>query len=118
MAPRNSGGIPYVSTIFKLSMEISGLTWDGAAQPVSRDQILKHARGQGNINFPCSVDHEDWQSYPVDPYSAICDDHTVYKSYRASSVKCMNTAAADIYIYIFIMYLKHFLVRKQSYLDS
>ena len=27
--------------------------------------------------FPCSADHEqDWQPYPVDPYSAICDDHT------------------------------------------
>ena len=24
-----------------------------------------------------SADHEqDWQHYPVDPYSAICDDHT------------------------------------------
>ena len=39
---------------------------------VSRDQILRHARGQGNISFPCSADHEqDWQPYPVDPYSAI-----------------------------------------------
>ena len=26
---------------------------------------------QGNINFPCSADHEqDWQPYPVDPYSS------------------------------------------------
>ena len=31
----------------------------------------------GKNNFPCSADHEqDWQPYPVDPYSAICDDHT------------------------------------------
>ncbi|CAN0066595.1 unnamed protein product [Ascophyllum nodosum] len=31
-----------------------------------------HLRGQGNIYFPCSADHEpDWQPYPVDPYSAI-----------------------------------------------
>ena len=38
---------------------------------------LWHARGQGNIHFPCSADHEqDWQPYPVDPYSGICDDHT------------------------------------------
>ena len=45
---------------------------DGTAEPVPRDQILRHARGQGNINFPCSADHEqDWQPYPVDPYSAI-----------------------------------------------
>ena len=50
---------------------------DGTAEPVSQDQILRHARGQGNVHFPCSADHEqDWQPYPVDPYSAICDDHT------------------------------------------
>ena len=56
---------------------MSRLTRDGTAEPVSRDQILRHARGQGKINFPCSADHEqDWQPYPVDPYSAICDDHT------------------------------------------
>ena len=56
---------------------MSRLTRDGTAEPVSRDQILRHARGQANIHFPCSADHEqDWQPYPVDPYSAICDDHT------------------------------------------
>ena len=56
---------------------MSRLTWDGTAEPVSRDQILRHARGQRNIIFPCSANHEqDWQPYPVDPYSAICDDHT------------------------------------------
>ena len=58
---------------------MSRLTRDGTAEPVSRDQILRHARGQGNIHFPCSADHEqDWQPYPVDPYSAICDDHIRY----------------------------------------
>ena len=57
---------------------MSRLTRDGTAEPVSRDQILRHARGQGNVHFPCSAGHEqqDWQPYPVDPYSAICDDHT------------------------------------------
>ena len=56
---------------------MSRLTRDGTAEPVSRDQIFRHARGQGNIHFPCSADHEQyWQPYPVDPYSAICDDHT------------------------------------------
>ena len=69
--------------------EMSRLTRDGTAEPVSRDQILRHARGQGNIHFPCSADHEqDWQPYPVDPYSAICDDHTY--SRRATTV--FNTA--------------------------
>ena len=66
-----------IITRFSLSMETSRLTRHGKAEPVSRDQILRHARGQGNINFPCSADHEqDWQPYQVDPYSAICDDHT------------------------------------------
>ena len=39
---------------------------------VSRDQILRHERGQGNIHFPYSADRvQDWQpSYPVDPYSS------------------------------------------------
>ena len=51
---------------------MSRLTRDGAAEPVSRDQILRHARGQGNIIFPCSADHEqDWQPYPVDPYTLL-----------------------------------------------
>ena len=45
------------------------LTRDGAADPVSRDQILRREREQGNIHFSCSADHEqDWQPYPVDPY--------------------------------------------------
>ena len=62
-----------VSTRFSLSMEMSRLTRDGTAEPVSRDQILRRERGQENINVPCSADHvQDWQPYPVDPYSAIC----------------------------------------------
>ena len=35
-----------------------------------------------NVHFPSSADHEqDWQPYPVDPYSAICDDHTYIHTY-------------------------------------
>ena len=65
---------------------MSRLTRDGtAAEPVSRDQILRHARGQGSIYFPCSADREqDWQPYPIDPYSAICDDHTYIHTYVVS----------------------------------
>ena len=67
-------------------MKMSRLTRDGTAEPVSRDQILRHARGQGNIPFPCSADHEqDWQPYPVDPYSAICDDYTYIHTYILAS---------------------------------
>ena len=59
-------------------MKMSRLTRDRTAEPISRDQILRRERGQGNIDFPCSADHEqDWQPYPVDPYSScyMCD-HT------------------------------------------
>ena len=52
-------------------------TRDGTAESVSQNHILRRKRGQENVNFPCSADHEqDWQPYPVDLYSAICDDHT------------------------------------------
>ena len=71
---------------FSLSMEMSRLTRDGTAEPVSRDQILRHARGQGNVHFPCSADYEqDWQPYPVDPYSAICDDRTYIHTYMVTT---------------------------------
>ena len=49
------------------------LTRDGTAELVSQDKIHKRERGQGNtsiIRFSFSADHEqDWQPYPVDPYS-------------------------------------------------
>ena len=74
---------------------MSRLTRDGTAEPVSRDQILRHARGQGTIHFPCSADHEqDWQPYPVDPYSAICD-HTYIHTYILDS-------CCDIYLLQYI----------------
>ena len=61
-----------VRTRFSLSMEMSRLTRDGTAEPVSRDQFLRRKRGQGNIKFPCSADHvQDWEPYPV--------DHTLFK---------------------------------------
>ena len=41
-----------------LSLEMSRLTRDGTAEPVSRDQVLRYERGQGIIYFPCSADLE------------------------------------------------------------
>ena len=60
-------------------------TRDGTAEPVSRDQILRRERGQGNIHFPCSVDHEqDWQPYQIDPHSCYMRDHTyMHNMYRS-----------------------------------
>ena len=74
---------------------MSRLTRDGTVETVSRDQILRHERGQGSIHFPCDADHEqDWQPYPVDPYSAIRDDHTYIHTYNIdSSLKNLLTLA-------------------------
>ena len=51
---------------------------------MSNRQILRRGRGQGNVHFPCSADHEqDWQPYPFDLHSAICDDHTIHTYIQA-----------------------------------
>ena len=56
---------------------MSRLMRDGTAESVSRDQILRHGRGEGNIHFSCSADHEqDWQPCPVDPDSCYMCQHT------------------------------------------
>ena len=97
--PRNSGGIPQVSTRFSLSMEMSRLTRDGTAEPVSRDQILRHEHGQENINFPCSADNEqDWQPYPVGPYSCYMCDRTYIHTYiHAHEVLDYNICIVTVY---------------------
>ena len=73
---------------FSLSMKMRRLARDGTAEFVSRDQILRRERGQGSIHFPCSADNEqDWQPYPVDPYSCytcMCD-HTLQEEYRSTA---------------------------------
>ena len=80
---------------------MSRLTRDGTAESVSRDQILRHVRGQGNIHFPCSADHEqDWQPYLVDPYSAICDYHTYIHTYIYTYLFMCNLRNMHTYIYI------------------
>ena len=51
-AERGRNPVRKKSTKFSLSMEMSRLTRDGTAEPVSRDQILRRERGQGNFHFP------------------------------------------------------------------
>ena len=86
-----------MSTMFSLSMEMSRLTRGGTAEPVSLDQILRRERGQGNFKFPFSADHvQDWQPYPVDPYSCCMCDHTYIRTYmftrkqKNSSYTCVR----------------------------
>ena len=57
--------------------------------PHHLDLALEDSVGHstGGYSFPCSADHEqDWQPYPVDPYSAICDDHTYIHTYMHECV--------------------------------
>ena len=70
---------------------MSGLTPDGTAEPVSRDQILRRERGQGIIHFPCSADpKQDWQLYPIDPYSTESADYTYNQAGFYKHLKTMN----------------------------
>ena len=52
---------------------------------LARPNSMSQTRGQGNINFPCLADHEqNWQPYPVDPYSCYMCDHTYSHAPRQS----------------------------------
>ena len=100
---------------------MSRLTRDGTVEPVSRDQILRHARGQGDINFPCSADHEqDWQPYPVDPYSALCDDHTYLINMRVLSM-CFRSLFNEIvhkkvtYDFFFFFFSPRVITERDNY---
>ena len=72
------GGIPRVSTRFSLTVE-NERGWRGTGPLNVSRETNSHARARGrqcNIPFSCSADHEqDWEPYPVDPYSATCDGH-------------------------------------------
>ena len=87
-----------VSRSTRFSRRISRMTRDRTAEPVFRNQILRREREQGNIHFPCSADHEqDWQPYPIDPYSALCDDHTY--THQARYMSYCNNAHRYIFRY-------------------
>ena len=73
---------------------MSGLTQDGMAEPISRDQILRRERGQEKNSSSCSVDHEQgWQHYPVN----VCMyGHTYSKSIMDQPGKVANPARGQL----------------------
>ena len=74
--PRNSEGIPRVSTRFSVSIENEQANTRRDSQTCLVKTKFSGANG-GKENFPCSADHgQNCQPYAVDFYSAICDDHT------------------------------------------
>ena len=69
------------STRFSLSVENeqAGAGRDGRTRLARPNYQARTGTEKYYFHFPCSADHEqDWHHYPVDPYSAICDDHTYY----------------------------------------
>ena len=67
---------------------MSRLTRDGTAEPVSRDQILRRERGQGNIHFPCQLTTSRIGNLTRLIHTlAICDDHTCIHMYILLSLK-------------------------------
>ena len=85
---------------------MSRLTRDGASKPVSRDHIFRHERGQVNIHFSCLADHvEDWEPYPVDPYSYYIYDDTYCGIHWSRAMRILliystkvSTCTAESYI--------------------
>ena len=80
--PRNSGGIPWVSTRFSVCIENEQANTRRYSQTCLVKTKFSGANG-GKEKFPCSADHgQDWQPIAVDLYSAIiCDDNTCIRIY-------------------------------------
>ena len=73
------------------------LARDETAKTVARDQTFRHEQGQGNIHDPCLADHEqDWQSYPVDRYSAISDDQSFICRFSDAFSSPLTDAAINL----------------------
>ena len=61
---------------------MSRLARDGTAKPVSRDQILRRGRGQGNIHFPVQLTtNRIGNLNRLILALVICDDPTYIKTY-------------------------------------
>ena len=79
--------------------------------------MSRHVRGQGSADFPCSADHEqNWQSYPVNPCSAIGDDHTYYILYYiiySHGCAAINT----LEYYTILYYINTFIVEATNTLE-
>ena len=98
---------------------MSRLTRDGIAEPVSRDQILRRKRGQGNINFPCSADHvQDWQPYPVDPYSCYVCDHTYIQAPGVSFADGMAFFSGVTFVLFWFVFVSMLSLKPRPFVQS
>ena len=75
-SPPYAGRIPYVSTRFSLGVEMNRPTRDRTAEPVSRDQTLRHAQGQGIMLFPVQLTTSRIGNLTGSSILCYMDDHT------------------------------------------
>ena len=75
---------------------MSRLTRDGTAEPVSGDQILRHARGQGNVIFPVQL-----TTSRIDNLTRLI--HTLL--YVMTIHTCIHTYIACVKMYVKAFYV-------------
>jgi len=73
---------------------MSGLTREGTAEPVSRDQVLRQARtGTGKFIFPSTGDHQqDGQPYKVNPNYNMLNVLTIAENRIGTAPRDLNHA--------------------------
>ena len=84
---------------------MSRLTRDGTAEPISRDQILRHTRGQGNIIFPVQlttsrIGNLTWLIHTLLYVMTI---HTYIHTYLKEKDKAKTTLRVGVFIYQYVV---------------
>ena len=70
---------------------------------------FRHERGQGNIHVSCSADHvQDWQPYPIDPYSCYMCDHTYCCTHRSRAMRILLIYSTKVSKYTAESYIQLF----------
>ena len=94
---------------------MSRLTRDGTAEPVSRDQILRHARGQGNTIFPVQLTTSRIGNLTrlIHTLLYVMTIHTYIHTYILS-VSPSTSSAVNIIQYYTILYYTMFFILSVS----
>ena len=90
---------------------MSRLTRDGPTEPISRDQILRHERGQGHIQFPVQLTTSRIGNLTRSILTlAICEDRTYIHAMKESANQPIKI---NLYLYlsIYIMRVRRFFAR-------
>ena len=101
-----------MSTRFSLSVEMSRLTRDATAEPVSRDQILRRERGQEKLFFPVGlttrrIGNLTWLIFTL---SLKCNVSCSYYSIRSTR----TVRELQYYVALFYKHIEGWLLRGRS----